>query len=159
MIKGLSCTLAWTLQRGCVCQFTNKNKTKEDDNNFMTTETTVPKTIVELCEKFNLKPYCGAGVDDGWIPLLDKLVTDLVASGWNSKDCAQIKEKFGGLRFYVEEATPEQYDMISAAEGLSFKTCEMCSAPGKRQSIKGWLKTVCEQCHEDFLKPTTTNKG
>ena len=55
----------------------------------------------------------------------------------------QIKEKFGGLRFYVQAATSKHYDYISFAESMSYRTCEQCGAPGKRYSM-GWHKTLCD---------------
>lgn len=86
-------------------------------------------------------PACGIDVGAGWIPLLEQLVKDLVAFGWN-KDLHQVKEKFGGLRFYVGEATAEMYELISAAEERSFSICELCGAPGE-QNAKGWIRTRC----------------
>ena len=35
----------------------------------------------------------------------------------------QIKEKFGGLRFYVQAATDKHYNYISFAESMSYRTC------------------------------------
>ena len=60
----------------------------------------------------------------------------------------QIKEKFGGLRFYVQAATSKHYDYISFAESMSYRTCEQCGAPGKRYSM-GWHKTLCD-IHADM---------
>jgi hypothetical protein len=55
----------------------------------------------------------------------------------------QVKEKFGGLRFYVQAATNKHYDYISFAESMSYRTCEVCGTPGKRYT-DGWHKTLCE---------------
>jgi NADH pyrophosphatase NudC (nudix superfamily) len=60
---------------------------------------------------------------------------------------AQVKEKFGGLRFYVDNADDYTSGVIAMAESMSYKTCETCGAPGK-QSGKGWIKTVCESCNK-----------
>ena len=60
----------------------------------------------------------------------------------------QVKEKFGGLRFYVQAATSKHYDYISFAESMSYRTCEQCGAPGKRYSM-GWHKTLCD-IHADM---------
>jgi len=56
----------------------------------------------------------------------------------------QVKEKFGGLRFYVATATPEQYNIISFAEHLSMTTCDVCGKMGKR-SGRGWIVTRCKE--------------
>ena len=60
----------------------------------------------------------------------------------------QVKEKFGGLRFYVQAATDKHYNFISFAESMSYRTCEQCGAPGKRYSM-GWHKTLCD-IHADM---------
>ena len=55
----------------------------------------------------------------------------------------QVKEKFGGLRFYIDRGTDKHYDYITFAESMSYRTCEMCGAPGKRYT-DGWHMTLCE---------------
>jgi len=62
---------------------------------------------------------------------------------------AQVKEKFGGLRFYLDGGTKEQLEeaakYIEAAEDKSFVTCEVCSATGEVGG-PGWLKVLCTEC-------------
>ena len=60
---------------------------------------------------------------------------------------AQVKEKFGGLRFYVDNADDYTSGVIAMAESMSYKTCETCGSPGK-QTGKGWIKTMCESCNK-----------
>lgn len=60
----------------------------------------------------------------------------------------QVKEKFGGLRFYVQAATDKHYSYISFAESMSYRTCEECGAPGKRYT-DGWHRTLCD-IHADM---------
>jgi hypothetical protein len=55
----------------------------------------------------------------------------------------QVKEKFGGLRFYVQAATDKHYQYISFAESMSYRTCEECGAPGKTYT-DGWHMTLCD---------------
>jgi len=55
----------------------------------------------------------------------------------------QVKEKFGGLRFYVQAATDKHYSYISFAESMSYRTCESCGAPGKTYT-DGWHTTLCD---------------
>ena len=55
----------------------------------------------------------------------------------------QVKEKFGGLRFYVHAATDKHYNYISFAESMSYRTCEECGAPGKTYT-DGWHMTLCD---------------
>lgn len=56
---------------------------------------------------------------------------------------SQVKEKFGGLRFYVTGATDKHYQYISFAESISYHTCEECGAPGKTYT-DGWYTTLCD---------------
>lgn len=58
----------------------------------------------------------------------------------------QVKEKYGGLRFYVERATPEQRAYIRFAESMSYRTCETCGTTHEVYQTKGWVRTVCLPC-------------
>jgi len=82
-------------------------------------------------------------VDDGWLPLIKKLIEDLIEVGWN-KQITQIKEKFGGLRFYISGGNDEIYKLISKAEEESYTICEVCGKLGKPNN-EGWIKTTCEE--------------
>ena len=55
----------------------------------------------------------------------------------------QVKEKFGGLRFYVNGATDKHWSYINFAESMSYRTCEDCGAPGKTYT-DGWHTTLCD---------------
>lgn len=57
----------------------------------------------------------------------------------------QVKEKFGGLRFYIGSGNTEIFGMIRMAEEISFKICEECGSPGKNRG-GGWIKTLCDPC-------------
>lgn len=57
----------------------------------------------------------------------------------------QVKEKFGGLRFYMAHGNDEIYNLIEEAESLSYKTCEGCGAPGKARP-GSWVKVLCGVC-------------
>lgn len=61
----------------------------------------------------------------------------------------QVKEKFGGLRFYVNGGTDGIYDMISMAESMSVVTCEECGSPGRRRR-GGWIRTLCDKHAEEM---------
>lgn len=61
----------------------------------------------------------------------------------------QVKEKFGGLRFYVTGATEPIWDAIGEAERESSVTCELCGEEGThRTSDWGWHSTRCDKCWE-----------
>ena len=56
---------------------------------------------------------------------------------------SQVKEKFGGLRFYVNGATDKHYNYINFAESMSYRTCEVCGGVGKTYT-DGWHRTLCD---------------
>lgn len=85
-------------------------------------------------------------VGPGWYGLLKKLIEESIAAGWNKELC-QSKEKFGGLRFYINEAPKEVYDIIHKYERLSFEICETCGSAGKPRP-GGWIKTLCDSCYK-----------
>lgn len=92
-------------------------------------------------------------VGDGWRPLIRGLDANLHDLDPNYQ-IGQIKEKFGGLRYYLDAIADEQrdeaYRLIHRAEDLSFLTCEDCGGPGERCTIgKLWIKTLCPLCHRD----------
>lgn len=62
-------------------------------------------------------------------------------------EAVQVKEKYGGLRFYVNESDGYIDGAISLAERLSYKTCEICGSPGEANE-SGWRMTRCESCKE-----------
>jgi len=61
----------------------------------------------------------------------------------------QVKEKFGGLRFYTNSTDEYIYGLISMAEGMSARTCEHCGNPGK-QNNEGWIITLCDPCRKEY---------
>ena len=69
-------------------------------------------------------------VGPGWKDIITSLYEDLIKLGWDRK-VYQVKEKFGGLRFYIGEGTTEIFDRIALAEEASLETCEECGKPGR----------------------------
>jgi hypothetical protein len=118
----------------------------------------------------------GLACGDGWYDLLDVLcfqiqqsVDNAVSSqAWRLKNgkasqeevvpeeelqvvAAQVKEKFGGLRFYVDNGNDRIYGLISMAESMSYRICEDCGNPGKSGG-RGWIRTLCDPCRDAFSK-------
>ncbi len=60
---------------------------------------------------------------------------------------AQVKEKFGGLRFYVHGGSEEIRNYIDFAEYMSENVCERCGQPGEPRN-DGWVKTLCDFHHK-----------
>jgi len=78
---------------------------------------------------------------EGWKPLYQPIIERCKAEGVT---VLQVKEKFGGLRFYVIGGDDDLYAAISEAESKSKTICEQCGAPGELRKT-GWWKTLCDQ--------------
>ena len=65
----------------------------------------------------------------------------------------QIKEKYGGLRWYdngfPEEGYKEYTDWLHKYEDLSFRTCIRCGKPAIGLT-KGWIMPLCKDCMKDM---------
>jgi hypothetical protein len=81
-------------------------------------------------------------VGEGWRGLLEQAARDIQAAD-PSYSVFQVKEKFGGLRLYLECNEAAQA-IASAAESASLRTCEVCGRPG-RMNNGPWYKTLCEE--------------
>jgi len=74
---------------------------------------------------------------------IDEFKTKLDEETLKVPVASQVKEKFGGLRFYVQAATDKHYQYITFAESMSYRTCEECGNPGKTYT-DGWHMTLCD---------------
>ena len=57
----------------------------------------------------------------------------------------QVKEKFGGLRFYYRGGDEYISGLVRMAESMSYVTCEECGSPTK-STTGGWIVTMCQSC-------------
>lgn len=129
---------------------------------------------IESCMAFGIE--CGLG----WFELLNNgcYFLDKIYHATGIKVIAQqVKEKFGGLRFYYGTEYPEEFCLhfgteekdwtkkqkesehrhstfrnrieaiISAMEGASYTTCDCCGKPGKPRG-GNWIVTSCEDCEK-----------
>ncbi len=103
--------------------------------------------------------WLGFRCGDGWFDLilelsinLEKIVkTEQIEHGLTGKYLpwvVQIKEKFGGLNYYMSFENDEMSDLIIAAAQRSETICENCGKPGKTRNFSGWCVTECEACLE-----------
>jgi len=105
--------------------------------------------------------YGGFSCGPGWYPILEKLCANIQSHiDWKNEQfekygrgeavpqvvAAQIKEKFGGLRFYYDGGDDTVRGMVRMAEAWADSSCEDCGAPG-RQRNSGWIRTLCD-AHE-----------
>ena len=82
---------------------------------------------------------------DGWYAIIDYLCKRLLENG-DPPEAVQVKEKFGGLRFYVNSANNKQYDLISEFENFSYRVCEKCGSTDTVVQTKGWISSLCKNC-------------
>jgi hypothetical protein len=78
---------------------------------------------------------------EGWKSLYEPLLERCKAEG---VAVLQVKEKFGGLRFYVSGGSDDLFDAIDEVASKSFTICEQCGAPGELRK-RGWSKTLCDR--------------
>jgi hypothetical protein len=57
---------------------------------------------------------------------------------------AQIKEKFGTLRFYIDNGDEVANAVVTYAELMSEHICEVCGEAGRTYAM-GWHKTLCKK--------------
>lgn len=104
-------------------------------------------TVTCMCWGFE----CG----DGWYkiirdaakklePLIEKWLEENPGDPQGFPRAAQIKEKFGTMRFYLSGGTDEMYAITDAAERESAKICEQCGKPGKLRGCY-WMYTACNK--------------
>jgi len=90
--------------------------------------------------------YVLANVGPGWGPLVQRLIRDLFELGWDG-ELHQVKEKYGGLRFYTGGLSDGGFDRVDRAEDESFHICENCGEPGRVRTESFWATTRCDACH------------
>ena len=90
------------------------------------------------------------GVGRGWYQLIIDLDHHLAEI---NPDYAvhQVKEKFGGLRYYIDGvdygvAAP----LVREAERKALVTCEMCGKPAQLSRNSYLYKTICPTCGPDY---------
>ena len=112
-------------------------------------ETTYPKMFAGK--------YGGFAVGAGWWPIIETLCANIQSHiDWRVKqgqeiaqvEVSQIKEKFGGLRFYYSGGDDEISGMVRMAEAWADIACEECGGIGKRRD-GGWIRTLCDKHEEE----------
>ena len=127
------------------------------------------------------KRYGGFAIGEGWYPIIEALMIQIdhytkwkrnmrardlknvragdvsitVTPKVNWITVEQIKEKFGGLRFYYQGGDAHISGMVTMAEVWAHRTCETCGDPGKQRS-GGWVRTLCDK-HESLYQVSKGN--
>lgn len=99
---------------------------------------------------FKEYPRSGFYAGAGWEALLHNLCSILEAAILQMPNeirggiyCVQVKEKFGGLRFYLSQETPYLSGAIAMAESMSHCICEQCGKPGKLRP-GSYIQVLCD---------------
>jgi hypothetical protein len=123
------------------------------------------KRMEERFPKMFSEPYGGFAIGKGWWPIVESLCANIQSHiDWNNQRAekypelcykqvtqvtvAQIKEKFGGLRFYYNGGDERINGMVRVAESWADHTCEECGNKATRQT-RGWIKNVCSLHFEE----------
>jgi hypothetical protein len=127
------------------------------------TEEEMQDYFPKVYPKIFVGQYGGIAIGAGWFNLLNNACR-LIQSHLDWKPdvpqvvAEQVKEKFGGLRFYVQGGDEYTNGIIAMAEQMSGLTCETCGAPGE-QGGRGWISTLCpthrqerEQKRAEYMK-------
>lgn len=87
------------------------------------------------------------GMPGGWRKAFGEPMMEELANALKGEELliTQVKEKFGGLRFYCQGASREVYDIISKYERMSYYICISCGKPATKISM-GWISPYCDQC-------------
>ena len=99
----------------------------------------------------------GVSIERGWWPLALRLHSAIkrLLPGY---ELHQVKEKFGGLRFYCAiDSNEEARALIRTAEEESIRTCETCGEIGKRRDDLSWIRTLCELHYTVALERSGAN--
>lgn len=90
---------------------------------------------------------------DGWFDIIHALSTVIAMHAkWNKCNedtypaAVQVKQKFGGLRYYYGSYIDAISGAVEMAEQMSFRICEQCGSPGQMHHKNTWLKTLCFNC-------------
>lgn len=102
--------------------------------------------VEKLREKFVAGYPNWISVDEGWYQIIVDCDAAVAAidPGYRIE---QIKEKFGGLRYYVRPSDPAKQPLINKVisdhEQIALRTCEATGRPGVlMRSPGGWFKTL-----------------
>jgi hypothetical protein len=98
----------------------------------------------------------GINTGDGWYKIIDLLCSllqwDTDENEYPQVEASQVKEKFGGLRFYTNGENDKQHGLIYFAEQLSKITCEVCGSMDNVTQTRGWIVTLCPKCMIKYKK-------
>ncbi len=119
-------------------------------------ETRFVEVLEGMRPRFCESGFVGFECPMGWLDLAHDLHTRLTENP--DYRVVQVKEKFGGLRFYTEGLTHAEREMVYAVEAESFRVCADC---GSRNAVslrdRGWLASLCDACYGHYSTAPATD--
>lgn len=117
----------------------------------------IPTIFKEIKDKID--PLYGKHIacDEGWHHLVAKCHLEMMEIDPNYK-IYQIKEKFGGLRYYFDTKLDymseyRMFQITSKYELLSQETCEKTGKPGNLKYKQGLYKTLSQDFEKEGWVP------
>lgn len=105
------------------------------------------KVELELSSRFDNDAFIGFWPPLGWLELVEEIHEHLLPNP--NYRIWQVKEKFGGLRFYAYGLTEKERVFVHAKEKESTSICQQC---GSRENVnlynKGPRMTLCASCEK-----------
>jgi len=90
-------------------------------------------------------------VGQGWSGLIDEIFDLKESLNLSNVRIVQVKEKYAGLRVYIDLYSSDENDPVYKFEKFlhdtelrSFKICETCGKPGAVRG-HGWYYTSCDE--------------
>ena len=106
--------------------------------------------LVEKYSWLNVYPETPNGWDDIVTEMCEEINDWLVENHLADEYVVyQIKEKFGGLRWYDNGIIPNE--IIDKYEILSEKTCAHCGKPSTHMTT-GWILPLCDECDKETTR-------
>ena len=107
--------------------------------------------------------YYGSECGDGWFNIIDTMCSAIQShidhtNRVNPEDpvyqvmVTQVKEKFGGLRFYYVGGDDYCRGIVAMAEAMSYHVCEVCSDQASTFDDGGWIMTLCEKHRQEQIE-------
>ena len=138
------------------------------------------RSMEEKYPKMLAGKYGGFAIGKGWWVIVDALMgqiqwhidNSIKNNKWDLENdktnvrpiiqqvtVEQIKEKFGGLRFYYQGGDEYIHGLVSMAESWAGIACEECGGIGEGRS-GGWIRTLCDKHeaeHQEKIKLRNEN--